>query len=102
MASKNVNYYLVKTARITGWLLFFLVLLYILTGFSLCGDYGFSRLIDPQIALEIHKLFEWPLVAVFLVHSLVTIYFAMRRWGWIKKRNRALLIKEPPLGPGAM
>jgi succinate dehydrogenase/fumarate reductase cytochrome b subunit len=89
MASRNLNYYLMKIARITGWLLFFLVLLYILTGFSLCGKLGFGRLIDLQTALSIHKIFDWPLVAVFLVHSLTTIYFAFRRWGWIKKRTKA-------------
>ena len=88
MASKNINYYLIKVARVSGWLLFFLVLLYILTGFSLCGEYGFSELIDAQTSLAIHKLFEWPLVAIFLVHSVVTIYFAMRRWGWIKTRTK--------------
>lgn len=89
MITKNLNYCLIKTARLTGWLLFFLVLLYILTGFALCGQYGFSELIDAQTALDIHKVFEWPLVAIFLAHSLITIYFAMRRWGWIGTRKRS-------------
>jgi succinate dehydrogenase/fumarate reductase cytochrome b subunit len=88
MPNRNVNYYLVKTARISGWLLFFLVLLYIVTGFVLCGRYGFNKLIDEQTAIVLHKIFEWPLVIVFFVHSVVTIYFAMRRWGWIKKRAK--------------
>lgn len=84
-----MNYYLIKTARLSGWLLFFLVLLYILTGFSLCGEPAFfQRLVDSQTALTVHKIFEWPLVTVFLVHSLITIYFALRRWGWIKRRTR--------------
>lgn len=85
----NLHYYLIKTARVSGWLLFFLVLLYILTGFVLCGEPGFERLCDPQTALKIHKIFEWPLVVVFVVHSLITIYFAFRRWGWIKKPTKA-------------
>ena len=89
MASKTVNFYLVKTARVSGWLLFALVLLYIVTGFALCGEYGVENWIDVRTALQIHKIFEWPLVVIFSVHSLVTIYFAMRRWGWIKKRTRA-------------
>lgn len=87
MPSKSLNYYLIKLARVSGWLLFFLVLLYILTGFALCGEYGMSQWIDVQTALAVHKLFEWPLVAIFLTHSLVTIYFALRRWGWIKTRT---------------
>ena len=89
MARRNVHYYLIKTARISGWLLFLLVLLYILTGFSLCGEYGFEKLVNYQTSLIIHKLFEWPLIVVFVVHSLVTIYFVFRRWGWIKRRTRA-------------
>jgi len=89
MVSRNTNYYLIKAARISGWLLFLLMLLYILTGFALCGKLGFSRLVDLQTALIIHKIFDWPLVAVFLAHSLITIYFAFRRWGWIKKRTKA-------------
>ena len=47
MASKPVNYYLIKTARLTGWLLFALVLLLIVTGLSMRSDLGFNRLIDP-------------------------------------------------------
>ncbi len=85
----NFHYYLIKTARVTGWLLFVLVLVYILTGFALCGKLGFDQFIDYQTALDIHQILDWPLVAIFLVHSLVTIYFAMRRWGWIKPRSKA-------------
>jgi succinate dehydrogenase/fumarate reductase cytochrome b subunit len=88
MPQRTTTYYLVKLARITGWLLFLLVLLYIVTGFSLCGEYGVEAWIDSQTALWVHKLFEWPLLAVFGVHSGVTIYFAMRRWGWIAKRRK--------------
>lgn len=88
MAFRGLHYYLVKIARVSGWLLFLLVLLYILTGFVLCGEPGFSRLCSSQTALAIHRVFEWPLVGVFLVHSAITIYFALRRWGWIKKRTR--------------
>jgi len=85
MASRNVNYYLIKTARASGWILFFMLLLYIMTGFALCRKLGFERLMDKQAALAIHQIFDWPLVAVFFVHSVVTIYFALRRWGWIRK-----------------
>ena len=82
------NYYLVKTARVSGWLLFVLVLIYIVTGFVLCSKLGFDRLIEIQTARNIHEVLDWPFVAIFVVHSLVTIYFAMRRWGWIKPRSK--------------
>lgn len=85
MPGKTTTYWLVKIARVSGWLLFFLVLLYILTGFSLCNEPGYPKLFDAKTALAVHKLFDWPLMVVFVVHSCVTIYFAMRRWGWIGK-----------------
>ena len=89
MAIKRLNYYLMKIVRLSGWLLLLLMILYILTGFALCGEYGFSKLISAQTALKIHQIFEWPLIVIFLAHATTTIYFALRRWGWIKKRTRA-------------
>ena len=89
MANRNASYYLMKTARISGWLLFVLVLLYIMTGFSLTGEFGFGRLISPQSALAVHEIFEWPLIAIFAVHSAITIHFALRRWGWIRTRSKS-------------
>jgi hypothetical protein len=87
MSKRTAHYYLVKTARLSGWLLLPLMVLYILTGFALCGMLGFDGLIDYQQALQIHRVFDWPLVAAFLVHTSITTYFAMRRWGWIRSRK---------------
>lgn len=89
MARKSINYYLIKVLRISGWILFPLMILYICTGFALCGKLGFTRAISMEEALRLHKIFDWPLVGVFFVHSLIGIYLAMRRWGWIRKRKRA-------------
>ncbi|OHB80926.1 MAG: hypothetical protein A2V98_26415 [Planctomycetes bacterium RBG_16_64_12] len=86
MATKRVNYYLMKIVRVSGWLLLALMILYILTGFSLTGEW---KLVDLRTASIIHKVFEWPLIVVFLAHAITTIYFAFRRWGWIKKRTGA-------------
>ncbi len=88
MLKKNIHYYLLKTARLSAWLLLLLMLLYILTGFALCGELGMSRLMDLQTALHIHKVFEWPLVFLFLIHASITIYFSFRRWGWIKSKSK--------------
>jgi hypothetical protein len=71
--------------RISGWLLMVLLTVYLVTGFSLCGKLGVSHILDLQTALVIHRFFDWPLVAVVVVHASGTSYFAMRRWGWIKK-----------------
>ena len=87
MPRKTLHYYLLKLARLSGWLLLPLVVIYIGTGFALCGKLGFSQWMDLQTALVIHQLFDWPLVGLFLLHATITSYFAMRRWGWIKNRN---------------
>ena len=87
MAKKSVNFYLIRTVRISGWILFFIMILFITTGFALCGKFGFSEVISTQKALTIHKIFDLPLILLFLVHSLIGIYLAFRRWGWIKKRT---------------
>ncbi len=87
MTKKNVNFYLIKTVRLSGWVLFFIMGLFITTGFALCGKFGFSRVISTQKALTIHKIFDLPLILLFLLHSLIGIYLAFRRWGWIKKRK---------------
>ncbi|MBN1852207.1 MAG: hypothetical protein JW829_05755 [Pirellulales bacterium] len=87
MRKKTFHYYLLKLGRISGWFLLPLVIVYIGTGFALCGKLGFSRWIDLQAALAIHQIFDWPLVALFLVHASITSYFAMRRWGWFKNRK---------------
>jgi hypothetical protein len=88
MARKNIHYYLIKTVRISGWLLLPLMILYIISGFAILGDFGLNRLIEPNAAKLIHSDFSWPLVVLFLVHSLVAIYFALRRWGWIRVKTK--------------
>ncbi len=88
MAKRNANYYLIKTARASGWLLFFLMVVFIVTGFAALGEFGLDRLIGFREAVAVHKFFEWPLVTAFVAHSSIAIYFALRRWGWIKRRDK--------------
>ncbi len=87
MARKNVHYYLIKITRISGWLLLPLMLLYIVTGLAILSELGLNKLIEPNAARLVHQDWSWPLIVVFLVHSLVAIYLALRRWGWIKIRT---------------
>jgi hypothetical protein len=85
---RNPHYYLLKVARFTGWLLAPLMILFIVTGFTLGGELGFRRLMSSDTALWLHRVFEWPFIGVFAVHTAITSYFAFRRWGWIGKRRR--------------
>ena len=85
---RNPHYYLLKLARLSGWLLLPLMVIYIGTGFALCGMFGIQPLDGPaETALAIHQVFDWPLVVLFVLHATITTYFAMRRWGWIKNRK---------------
>ena len=99
MPGKTLHYYLLKLARLSGWLLLPLVIIYIGTGFALCGKLGISQWMDLQTALEIHKIFDWPLVGLFLLHATITSYFAMRRWGWIKNRKKGCQGDSPAERP---
>lgn len=85
MAQRSYQSVTLQLLRVSGWLLMVLVPLYLATGFSLGGKFGMNRLIDVQTALAVHRLFDWPLVAAVAVHATTTAYFAMRRWGWIRK-----------------
>jgi len=89
MADKGWVYYVIKTARASGWLLLPLVMMYILTGFSLGGMYGMERVIDSHLALALHRSFDVPLVALFLLHVLTSAYVAFRRWGWVRTKRAA-------------
>ncbi len=87
MARRNIYYWLMKLVRLSGWLLLPLMVIYLVTGFSLCGQFHVNRWISHGLALAIHRVLEWPLVGIFLVHAVIAIYFAFRRWGWIKSRS---------------
>ncbi len=84
---RNTHYYLLKLARISGWLLLPLVITYILTGFAISGELGMNRWMHAETARGVHRTFEWPLVVLFVAHAATTAYFAMRRWGWFKSRK---------------
>lgn len=88
MAKRTFNYYLIKTVRLSGWILLPAVLLYISTGFTMCGKFGAVSADWLSVSEIIHKTFAWPLVVIFLAHSIIAVYLALRRWGWIGKRRR--------------
>ncbi|HOD80693.1 MAG: hypothetical protein BWX88_03335 [Planctomycetes bacterium ADurb.Bin126] len=83
----NVGYYAIKLLRLSGWLLLPVMVLYVLTGFALCGKLGFEKLMDVQTALAIHQVFDWPLVGLFVLHAAAGVYLSFRRWGWIRRRK---------------
>jgi len=86
---------LVKISRISAWLLLFLMILFIITGYSITGKYYMYKLIDPDFADKIHLLFDVPIIILFVIHSGIQVYYAFKRWGWIKKRKEIKKPKKP-------
>jgi cytochrome b subunit of formate dehydrogenase len=86
----KLNVVCLKTVRITAWPLLALMILYLITGYVLCGQTTLSRWIAVETAVNVHKAFDVPLVVLFVAHSLPAIYLAFWRWGWIGKKNKVL------------
>jgi ABC-type molybdate transport system permease subunit len=89
MPRKTLTFYMIKTIRISGWLLLPLALLCIVSGFAMNGTWGMEKLIGSDMSLAIHQTFVWPLAGVILVHAAASIYMAMRRWGWINRPTKS-------------
>jgi len=87
--ARGVNYYLLKTMRLSGWILIPAVITYLCTGYATCGKLDMDKLIESETALDIHRVMDRPLIVLFLAHTSTAIYFSMRRWGWIRTRKKA-------------
>jgi len=84
----RLNTVLTKTVRITGWPLLVLMVVYLVTGYVLCGQVRPGRWLTVERALEIHRLFVVPLVVLLAAHSLPAMYLAAVRWGWTKTKDK--------------
>ena len=81
----TLNLVLLKVVRWTGWPLFPLVAVFLLTGYIMSGRFGLSGVLDEKQALAVHKLLHLPLMILLLVHTAPAVYLALQRWGWIGK-----------------
>ena len=72
-----------KCVRWTGWLLVPIVLLFLVSGYAITGQYGLAALADERTALALHRLLHVPLLALVLLHVLPASYLALVRWGWL-------------------
>jgi succinate dehydrogenase/fumarate reductase cytochrome b subunit len=76
-----------KIVRWSGWLLLPLVMLFLLTGYIMTGQYGFNKLLDEKSALSFHRMLHLPLIVLVVAHVVPAVYLAFQRWGWIKTRT---------------
>jgi len=81
----RLNFICLKTVRWSGWPLFPLVAVFLLTGYLMSGRFGLGGVLDEKQALAVHKLLHLPLMILLLVHTVPAVYLALQRWGWIGK-----------------
>jgi sorbitol-specific phosphotransferase system component IIC len=84
MARRSLQWWLLKVNRISGYILFPVILAFIISGFGITGRYGFDRLMSYETGWQIHRLLLWPVIGLFVIHSLISWYFSFRRWGWVR------------------
>ena len=89
MMQRPPHYVLDKIIRISSWPLLVVVIVFLVTGYAMSGQYGLGALLAATPALALHKLLHGTLVVLLVVHALPATYLAFRRWGWIGKTNKA-------------
>ena len=70
--------------RISAWLLFLIVVIHIVTGFSMTGFYGFDYLIDKNLARNIHLRMHAVLLLLLILHVGISTYYDLKRRKMIK------------------
>jgi thiosulfate reductase cytochrome b subunit len=84
MVSKTL---LLKIDRASAWILLVLMILFIVSGYSLTSEYGMNKVMPWVAAVQIHINLSELLVIFFVIHSSVRIYFALIRWGIIGRKK---------------
>ncbi len=80
----NVNRYLVRINRISAWILLVFMILFLVSGYAWVD----KIIIPTQQARWMHTQLDTWLVIAFLVHALISIRFALKRW---RIHNEALV-----------
>lgn len=77
---------IVRLSRICAWISMGLMVVYVITGFSMMGLYGINHFIKVGTARWIHDnlYLAWFLVFTVFLHSIICINTALRRWRIIK------------------
>ena len=88
---KSFNYYLIKEVGYV-WILLFLILMLIISGYGLTKPnlihFLTGGMIDYQTALSIHTSLDAPFLILLLIHVVIGIRFSLMRWGF---KNEKLL-----------
>ena len=84
-----------QISKYSGWLLVILILVYVATGFSHMGYFGFDTIIDPQFSYDFHS--DLYVVTILLV--LVILHCCTRFFYALKNRMKRPEIPKQPVQP---
>ena len=75
----KLNYWLLKLNRISCIVLIAATVLFIISGYSMTNSYGIRNLISRALAVKLHVGLSIIFTMLFVLHSGLSIYFAVRR-----------------------
>jgi hypothetical protein len=84
----RLNSILLKTVRWSAWPLLAVLLLFLLTGYAMSGEFNLDRVMNEKNALTLHRMLHVPLIILTLAHGGSAMYLAVQRWGWFKRPRK--------------
>jgi hypothetical protein len=84
----RLNALLLKIVRWSAWPLLPVLLLFLLTGYAMSGEFNLDRVMDEKNALTLHRMLHVPLIILMLAHGGSAMYLAVQRWGWFKRPRK--------------
>lgn len=85
MKKLNIDSILHKCVRISGWLLFVMIIIYFISGYALVHEHGFDKLLARKYARMLHCVMDIPFLILLVMHVFPNIYFRVKRF--FKKKS---------------
>ena len=76
----NITKVLIKTVRVTGWLLVPLTVLYLLSGYVLGAHLDPPSWMSIERASYLHSNMDVPFIVLLVGHVVPSVYLAVGRW----------------------
>ena len=70
---------LFKLNRFFAWLLLPSIIIFFITGYAIVGKYSLQKFVEPNLAFNIHAIIALPTFLLFLAHSGISVFFAIKR-----------------------
>ena len=78
MSKININALLYKIQKISGWLLFVMLIIYFVSGYAMVHKYGLNAIITRKDARFWHTVLACPFFIATFAHIFPSIYFAAK------------------------